>query len=156
MNRIPIFVFLFFFAFSLSTLAKDQPLPVSDWGALSNWGTKKYKFTRVSPQDQKEEDGFLSLETKLTLDGVILKDKFFIETKGKKVSMEMTQTCRGDQYLSPTRIECKGKGDDEFQTFKATFKDGKATIKGKRDKVMDIPEGTVTFFAFFRIVTQLP
>ena len=141
---------------ALPLAAKDKPLPISDWGALSNWGVKRYKFTRVSPEGQKEEDGSLTLETKLTRDGVILKDKFFIEIKGKEVSMDMTQTCRRDQYLSPTRIECKGKGDDEFQTFKATIKDGKATIKGERNKVMEIPEGTVTFFAFFRIVTQLP
>ena len=70
--------------------------------------------------------------------------------------MDMTQTCRRDQYLSPTLIECKGEGDDEFQTFKATFKDGKARIEGERAEVMEIPEGTVTFFAFLRIVTQLP
>ncbi len=156
MNRIPILVFLFFFAFSLSLAAEDKPLPISDWDALSNWGIKRYKFTRVSPDGQKQEDGSLTLETKLTRDGVILKDKFFIEIKGKEVSMDMTQTCRRDQCLSPTRIECVGKGDDEFQTFKATFKDGKATIRGERDKVMEIPEGTVTFFAFFRIVTLLP
>ena len=136
--------------------AEDKPLPISDWGALSSWGTKRYTFTRVSPQGQKVETGSLTFETKLTRDGVILKDKFFIEIKGKEVRMDMTQTCRRDQYLFPTRIECVGKGDDEFQTFKATIKDGKATIKGERDKVMEIPEGTVTFFAFFRIVTQLP
>ena len=70
--------------------------------------------------------------------------------------MDMTQTCRRDQYLFPTRIECVGKGDEEFQTFKATIKDGKATIKGERNKVMEIPEGTVTMFAFFRIVTLIP
>ena len=131
-------------------------MPISDWDSLSNWGIKRYKYTRVSPQGQKEETGSLTLETKLTRDGVILKDKFVIEIKGKKVSMDMTQTCRRDQYLSPTLIECKGKGDDEFQTFKATIKDGKATIKGERNKVMEIPKGTVATFAFFRIVTQIP
>ena len=141
---------------ALPLAAEEKPLPISDWEALSSWGTKRYKFTRVSPQGQKVETGSLTFETKLTRDGVILKDKFFIEIKGKEVSMDMTQTCRRDQYLSPTRIECVGKGDDEFQTFKATFKGGKATIRGERDKVMEIPEGTVTFFAFFRIVTLLP
>jgi hypothetical protein len=156
MNRIPIFVFLFFFAFSLSTLAENKPLPFSDWDSLSNWGTKRYKFTHVSSPGQKGGTGYLTLETKLTRDGVILKDRFIFEMKGKEVTMDMTQTCRRDKYLSPTLIECKGKGDDEFQTFKATIKEGKATIKGERNKIMEIPEGTVTMFAFFRIVTQIP
>ncbi len=131
-------------------------MPLTNWDALSKWGTKKYKFTRVSPQGQKVETGTVILETKLGPKGITLADKFLIEVEGKKVSMDMTQICRRDQYLSPLHIVCKGEGDDEFKTFQATFKDGKAHVRGERDQVMKIPEGTVTFFAFFRIVTQLP
>ena len=156
-NKIPRTLLLpLLFALTFPLAAKDKPLPISDWGALSNWGTKRYKFTHVSSPGQKGETGYLTLETKLTRDGVILKDRFIFEMKGKEVTMDMTQTCRRDKYLSPTHIECKGKGDDEFQTFKATIKEGKASIKGERNKIMEIPEGTVTMFAFFRIVTQIP
>jgi len=145
-------------ASSLFALAKDKPLSLSDWDVLSKWGTKKYRFTRVYPQGQKVETGTLTLETKLGPRGITLIDKFLIELEGKKVSMDMTQICERDQYLSPLHIECKGEGDDEFQTFRATFKEGKVHVRGERDqvKVMKIPDGVVTFFAFFRIVTQLP
>ena len=68
----------------------------------------------------------------------------------------MTQVCRKDQYLSPLKIECEGKGNDEMPTFKATIKDGQAEISGPGRGLKKIPEGTVTSAAFMRIVTQLP
>ena len=68
----------------------------------------------------------------------------------------MTQVCLKDQYLSPVKIECKGKGSDEMPTFKAIIKDGEAKISGEWNKTMKIPKGTVTSAAFLRIVSQLP
>jgi hypothetical protein len=85
-----------------------------------------------------------------------LTDEYLLRFEGKPMSLNMTQVCRMDQYLSPVKIEYKGKGSDELETFKATIKDGQAKIEGQRNGMMEIPKGTVTSSAFIRIVTQLP
>ena len=71
------------------------------------------------------------------------------------MSLKVKLVCLQDQYLSPVKIECVGKGD-EMPTLKAIIKDGKAKISGEWNKTMKIPKGTVTSAAFFRILTQLP
>ena len=101
--------------------------------------------------------GSVTLRNKLTRDRVILTDEYLLSIEGKPMSLNMTQVCLKDKYLSPVRIDCKGKGDEEFPTFKATIKDGQAKIEGqRRNGMMEIPKGTVTSAAFMRIVTQLP
>ena len=55
----------------------------------------------------------------------------------------MKLVCLQDQYLSPVKIECEGKGD-EMPTLKAIIKDGEAKISGEWNKTMKIPKETVT------------
>jgi hypothetical protein len=138
-----------------SMFAEAKPLPDFKGFGTVNWGTKRYKFT-LFKNEEKIEMGSVTLRNKLTRDRVILTDEYLLRFEGKPISLNMTQVCRMDQYLSPVKIECKGKGDEEFPTFKATIKDGQAKIEGPRDGMMEIPKGTVTSAAFMRIVTQLP
>jgi hypothetical protein len=147
---------LVFLVFTLgeSIFAEAKPLPDFNVEKV-NWGTQRYKFTLIK-NEEKIELGSVTLRNKLAKDRVILTDEFLLRIEGKPISLNMTQVCLKDQYLSPVKIECKGKGDEEFPTFKATIKDGQAKIEGPRDGMMEIPKGTVTSAAFMRIVTQLP
>ena len=138
-----------------SMFAEAKPLPDFKGFGTVNWGTKRYKFT-LFKNEEKIEMGSVTLRNKLTRDRVILTDEYLLRFEGKPISLNMTQVCRMDQYLSPVKIEFKGKGSDEFETFKATIKDGQAKVSGPGRGLMKIPEGTVTSAAFMRIVTQLP
>ena len=106
------------------------------------------------------ELGSSILGNELKDDRIILTDEYLVRYEGEPMSLSMTQVCRKDQYLSPVKIECKGKGSDEMPTFKATIQDGEAKIERKLpfkiSNSMKIPAGTVRSAAFMRIVTQLP
>ena len=147
---------LVFLVFTLgeSIFAEAKPLPDFNVEKV-NWGTQRYKFTLIK-NEEKIELGSVTHRNKLAKDRVILTDEFLLRIEGKPISLNMTQVCLKDQYLSPVKIECKGKESDEFETFKATIKDGQAKIEGQRNGMMEIPKGTVTSSAFMRIVTQLP
>ena len=142
------------FILSKSMFAEGNPLPDFNAGSM-NWGTQRYKFTLIK-NEEKTELGSVTLRSKLSGDQVLLTDEYLLSIGGKPMSLNMTQVCRKDQYLSPVKIECKGKGSDEMPTFKATIKDGQAEISGPGRGLKKIPEGTVTSAAFMRIVTQLP
>ena len=142
------------FAMGNSIFADAKPLPDFNAGSI-NWGTQRYKFTLIK-NEEKIELGSVTLRNKLAKDRVILTDEFLLSIEGKPMSLNMIQVCLKDQYLSPVKIECKGKGSEEFPTFKATIKDGQAEISGPGRGLMKIPEETVTSAAFMRIVTQLP
>ena len=141
-----------------SIFAEAKPLPDFNAGSM-NWGTQRYKFTLIK-NEEKIELGSVALRNKLTQDRVILTDEYLLRFEGKPMSLNMTQVCLKDQYLSPLKIECEGKGNDEMPTFKATIQDGEAKIERKLpfkiSNSKQIPEGTVTSAAFMRIVTQLP
>ena len=141
-----------------SIFAEAKPLPDFNAGSM-NWGTQRYKFTLIK-NEEKIELGSVTLRNKLTQDRVILTDEYLLSIEGKPMSLNMTQVCLKDQYLSPLKIECEGKGNDEMPTFKATIQDGEAKIERKLpfkiSNSKQIPEGTVTSAAFMRIVAQLP
>ena len=120
-----------------------------------DWGTHRYKITLIK-NEEKIEMGSVTFRNKLTGNRVILTDEYQFSIEAIPMSLNMTQVCLKDKYLSPVRIDCNGKGSDEFETFKATIKDGQAKIEGQRNGMMEIPKGTVTSSAFMRIVTQLP
>ena len=154
MNRKSIFVLLFFFALSLSASADPKPLP--DFNAATiKWGAQRYKFTLIK-NGEMIELGSAIIRNELKDDRVILTDEYLVRYEGKPMSLNMKLVCLKDQYLSPVKIECKGKGIDEMPTFKAIIKDGEAKISGEWNKTMKILKGTVTSAAFLRIVTQLP
>lgn len=146
------------FAMGKSIFAEAKPLPDFNAGSM-NWGTQRYKFTLIK-NEEKIELGSVTLRNKLTQVRVILTDEYLLRFEGKPMSLNMTQVCLKDQYLSPVKIECKGKGSDEMPTFKATIQDGEAKIERKLPfKIRNskkIPKETVTSAAFMRIVTQLP
>ena len=102
--------------------------------------------------------GSVTFRNKLTGNRVILTDEYQFSIEAIPMSLNMTQVCLKDKYLSPVRIDCKGKGNDQFPTYKVTIKDGQANRQrmGRLQETMKIPEGTVTTMAFMRIVTQLP
>ena len=146
------------FAMGKSIFAEAKPLPDFNAGSM-NWGTQRYKFTLIK-NEEKIDLGSVTLRNKLTQVRVILTDEYLLRFEGKPMSLNMTQVCLKDQYLSPVKIECKGKGSDEMPTFKATIQDGEAKIERKLPfKIRNskkIPKETVTSAAFMRIVTQLP
>ena len=147
---------LVFLVFTLgeSIFAEAKPLPDFNVEKV-NWGTQRYKFTLIK-NEEKIELGSVTLRNKLAKDRVILTDEFLLRIEGKPISLNMTQVCLKDQYLSPVKIECKGKGSEEMPTFKAIIQDGEAKISGEWNKTMKIPKGTVTSAAFMRFITQLP
>jgi hypothetical protein len=108
--------------------------------------------------------GYFYLEKevdKSAAEPVKLKIKFMLKWKGKRLSLEMAIGCLNDEVLSPLSIESSGKGDDEFQTFKAKISwDGKiGLLKAKiRDKKIEkqLPERTTTDMAVFDLVRRLP
>ena len=146
------------FAMGNSIFAEAKPLPDFNAGAM-NWGNQRYKFTLIE-NEEKTELGSVTLRNKLSGDQVLLTDEYLVSIGGKPMSLSMTQVCRKDQFLSPLKIECEGKGNDETPTFKATIQDGEAKIERKLpfkiSNSMKIPAETVTSAAFMRIVTQLP
>ena len=117
------------FAMGKPIFAEAKPLPDFNEGAM-NWGTQRYKFTLIKNKE-KIELGSVTLRNKLIGDRVILTDEFLLSIEGKPMSLNMTQVCLKDQYLSPVKIECKGKGSDEMPTFKAIIQDGEAKIERK-------------------------
>ena len=151
---LPILLFSFFLFISESVFAEAKPLPDFNKETI-NWGTQRYKFTLIKNKE-KIESGSVTFRSELKGDQVILTDKYLLRHRGKKMSANMKQVCLKDQYLSPVKIECEGKGSEEIPTFNAIIKDGEAKISAPWNKSMKIPEGTVTSAAFFRIVTQLP
>ena len=138
--------------------AEAKPLPDFNAGSI-NWGTQRYKYTLIK-NEELTELGSVTLRNKLSEKQVILTDQYLLSIGGKPLSLKMTQVCRKDQFLSPVKIECQGKGHEEAPTFKATIQDGEAKIERKLPfKISNskkIPAGTVTSAAFMRIVTQLP
>ena len=146
------------FTLSKSMFAEGNPLPDFNEGTM-NWGTQRYKFFLIK-NEEKIELGSVTLRNKLSGDQVILTDEYLLSIEGQPMSAKMTQVCRKDQYLSPVRIDCQGKGHEEAPTFKATIQDGEAKIERKLPfKISNskkIPGETVTSAAFMRIVTQLP
>ena len=143
------------------TASKD-----ADWAslninlaALKSWGTKRYTYSRCNPDGKVlKVHGTVSLFTELADDKVILKDKCHLQLKpvGEGMaSLELIQTCRKDNFLSPARIESKGEGYDDFTTFVATVAKGKATVRseGEKQTVRDVPDGAITDSALWRLVT---
>jgi hypothetical protein len=142
------------FAMGNSIFADAKPLPDFNAGSM-NWGSQRYKFTLIK-NGEKIELGSAIIRNELKDDRVIFTDEYLVRYEGKPMSLNMKLVCLKDQYLSPVKIECKGKGSDEMPTFKAIIKDGEAKISGEWNKTMKIPKGTVTSAAFLRIVSQLP
>ena len=146
------------FTMGKSIFAEAKPLPDFNEGAM-NWGSQRYKFTMIKNEEQTEL-GSVTLRSKLSGNQVLLTDEYLVSIGGKPMSLSMTQVCRKDQFLSPLKVQCEGKGNDETPTFKATIQDGEAKIERKLpikiSNSMKIPAETVTSAAFMRIVTQLP
>jgi hypothetical protein len=150
---LPTLLFSFFLFISESIFAEAKPLPNYNMETIK-WGTQKYKFTLIK-DEEKVELGSAIFRTELKGDQIILTDAYIVRYEGKPMSLNMKLVCLQDQYLSPVKIECEGKGD-EMPTLKAIIKDGEAKISGEWNKTMKIPKGTVTSAAFYRIVAQLP
>lgn len=129
-----------------------------DLGRLQTWGTKSYTYEATRPgSNERVRGGRLVLKTEVGPDSIILDDTFALTYRGKELSLHLKHQCRKDSFLSPVRIESKGKGDNEFKTYVATIEGGKATIRFENGvREMELPEGTVSSWAFFRLVTLLP
>lgn len=148
----------------LSTLSafaqetKDLGSLELDLNRLKKWGTREYTYEASRPgSGEKEIAGRIVFKTEVTDDGVILDDRMEITYRGEELSLELTHQCRKNNFLSPKQIESKGEGDDELGTFVATIEDGKAAVRsGGKERQLELPPGTVTAWAFFRLVTLLP
>jgi hypothetical protein len=155
-----------YWGLAASIQAEELPPPATNWGALQlnlsslqKWGTKEYKFSEQGP-GRKTTDftGAVTLVTEVSPEAVILRDRIQITSDAKEMTLEAVHTCRKDNFLSPTRIECKGKGNDEFRTFVAEVDRGKATVHSTNapDSVQDLPSGTITIAGMMRLVTLVP
>jgi len=151
------FVFLF-----TSSVEADDAVPLGsldlDLNRLRTWGTKPYTYEASRPgSSEKAGEGRFILKTVVGPDSVLLDDAIALIYRGKELSLHLTHQCQKNSCLSPSRIESKGEGDDELGTFVATINDGKATVRtGGRKKEIELPKGTVSSWAFFRLVTLLP
>ncbi len=146
--------------------AEETPSHATDWASLEinlssleTWGTKHYSYSVREPGETEMKTlGSSSITTEITDNLIILRDRHSIRYRGEDLRLEMIHTCRKDNFLSPTRIESQGTGSDEVHSFIATVNQGKATVrvKGGREGAFDIPEGTITNAAIFRLVTLVP
>jgi hypothetical protein len=129
-----------------------------DLNRLKTWGTREYAYEATHPgSPEKAGEGRIVLRTEVGPDSVTLVDTAALIYRGKELSLRLTHQCGKDNSLSPQRIESKGEGDDEVGTFVAKFDDGKAIVRmGDRNKEIELPDGTVSNWALFRIVTLLP
>lgn len=101
--------------------------------------------------------GTFTLNTQVRNDTVVLDDAIDATYGDISLTWKSQQTCRRDPFLSPLRIESRGSGDDEARTFILTAdNDGAKVDESGRERSFDLPPDTVTFLAFFRIVTLLP
>ena len=129
-----------------------------DLDRLKMQGEQRYTFHVTPPGETKEAGkGSVSYATEVKDDTVILRDKMEMTYRGKKLSLFLVHYCRKNNYLSPTKIESTGEGDDELGTFIANVEGGKATvtIDGK-ESVIDLPPDTVSFSALVRLLPLLP
>ena len=147
--------------------AEDQGGKATDWGSLEinlsdlkAWGNKDYTYSlRERGSEAYNIIGTVTLSTELTKDTVLLKDRYQMSYKGETHSMEISQSCRKNNFLFPRFIESKGDEIDEGGSFVATVSDdGMATIRAQngRESVLELPDGTITLTAMLRLVTLLP
>jgi len=129
-----------------------------DLNRLKTWGTRLYTYEATRPgSGEKAGEGRFLLKTTVANDGVTLDDTMTLTYRGKELSLQLVHQCRKDNYLSPTRIESRGEGDDELGTFVATVDAGKASVRSVSDvREIQLPEDTVTAWAFMRLVALLP
>jgi hypothetical protein len=147
----------------IASTAYPQPaLPLNslklDLNRLKSWGMKRYIYEAGHPgSSEKAGEGRVDLKTTVGPDSIVLEDTFALVYRGKELSLHMVHRCRRDSSLSSKRIESKGEGDDELGTFVAAVDGGKAVVRmGDERQEIDVPKGTVSHYAFFRIVTLLP
>lgn len=147
--------------FAFPTFAQEaKPLGTLelDLNRLKTWGTREYRYEASRPgSNEIVGEGRIVLKTEVADTGVVLSDRMKLTYRGKELSLELTQQCKKDNYLSPQKIESNGKGDDEVGTFVAKIEQGKATIRSNaKERQIDLPSGTVTNWAFYRLVALLP
>ncbi len=149
-----------------SVNAQNTATPDTPWSSLEITlpsrqlsGTNQYNYSGIEPGGKTANiTGTVTLATEVTPDAVILRDRHQITFQGKKLSLEIVHTCRKDRFLSPTRVESKGEGDDELGSFVATVADGKAIVRkdNGQETTLELPEGTITMAALMRLVTLVP
>jgi hypothetical protein len=149
----------------ISAIAQEKPIAHvrTDWASqelrlsdLKSWGTKRYSFSAREPgRKEPNQLGVISLSTVVTEESIQLRDSWEFDYHGKHQSLAIFHTCRKDNFLTPTVIESKGKGDDELKTFIATVANGKARVRTEdgRETIRQIPQGTITMAAMMRLVT---
>lgn len=165
MRRITMTVVLFLSLVLSASAQRNDSRPTTDLGTvrlnldtLKEWGTKKYTFRWTTPGTKEQAGaGTMVLRTEVKDDAVVLHDDTRFTHRGKNLSLSMSHHCRHDSFLSPSRIESKGEGDDELGTFVAIVEQGKAKVTSDgKERIINVPEDTVSFSAMLRIVTLLP
>jgi len=133
---------------------EELKLPVEK---LAHWGTRNYIY-QVDQNGKVETLGTVTLRTELNKGMVFIRDSMALSWKNKQIKWELEMGCREDSLLRPMHIKSTGEGDDEFKSFSATVKDGKAEVAytdGKHAQI-DVPPDTLTDFGMFRVLTIMP
>lgn len=129
-----------------------------DLDTLRKWETRIYTYRAKSPgQNVQKHFGTFTLSTDVKSGQIVLVDQLELTYRGEKLSLNLKHECKQDSYLSPVLIESEGSGSDELGTFTLTVDGTDATVRRKGQmQVIELPKGTVTSWAFMRLVTLLP
>jgi len=100
-RTLPFFCVILFL--SLSTHAQEtKPLGSLDLDLdrLKTWGTKVYTYEASRPgSSEKTIMGRTALKTEVTGDFIVLNDRMEIESRGKKLTLDLTHRCKKDKLL---------------------------------------------------------
>ncbi len=129
-----------------------------NWDRLKMRGEQHYTYRAKSPGGIADAgSGKVVFATDVKDKELVLKDKMELTYRGKKLSLDLIHYCQRDNYLSPSKILSKGEGDDEVATFVAVIEGGKAKVEfDGRERIIEIPDDTVSFSALVRILPLLP
>lgn len=146
----------------VAPVSAAEPTPLSelklDLDRLKTLVEQKYTYEAKAPGGQENAGaGTVVFATVVKGNEVLLQDKMKLTHRGNELSLDLIHHCRKDNYLSPTRIESQGEGDDEVATFTAVVQNGKAKVEIEgRERVIELPPDTVSFSALIRLLPLLP
>lgn len=156
---VPVLILLFPLILNSQAPAQDRlSTLVLDFDSLRQWKTRTYTYRAASPGRTEQTNlGKFTLKTTVTSERVELDDSVELTYGGEEMSLRLRHECKRDNFLSPVRIESNGKSSDEFGTFILTVDGTKGKVRRNGDdKPIELPEQTVTSWAFMRLVTLVP
>lgn len=140
----------------------DEPKPLGsaaiDLDALSDWGTRTYKYMLIEPDGAVERVGEVTMTTNVGSMTVTFRDAWSIESGGRTLGWRMKADCDKVGMMRPMRIVTSGSEADELALYRLQTIGNRAVITpiDGAQRTIDLPRDTATDAALYRIVGLLP